>query len=218
MNGVFVGQVIKRRRLELDLRQEDIAERTGFEQPYISQVERGKIRRPDKSILFAFANALSMNPDELYVVADYAPTNGEGVTLTPDTIPVRDWGRVPADAVRWAESVQRGVFLDVPLRFARGHSADTLFVLHASGNCLASRGIADGSVVVCEQANGREPRNGKIVAVRIGDDRSLKIWQREGDQVRLYDGDGNVAATLTPADDIEVVGIFLASWYEDSTD
>lgn len=68
-----VGDVIRNRRLELELTQEDLAERTGFEQSYISKVEVGRTKRPLREYVLRFAEALDMHPDELLIPADYAP-------------------------------------------------------------------------------------------------------------------------------------------------
>lgn len=204
-----LGQRVRERRKALGLTQEDLEGRSGISQTHISQVETGITKQPTDATLFALSESLDIPMRELRQLAGYII---EEVTLNPVTIPVQDWGLSPADCVRWVEAVQEGRTLDVPLAHAKGRSPDDLFVLHATGSCLAQRGIANGSIVVCELANGRQPRDGQIVAVRVGDERSLKIWQRNGRAIRLYDGDDNIVATLTEADDIEVVGFVLSSW------
>jgi transcriptional regulator with XRE-family HTH domain len=216
-----VGQIIRIRRLELDLRQEDLAERTGYEQSYISKVEVGRSKRPERDYLLGFAEALEMDPDDLLIPAGYAPVDPslyERKVRREDIVPgerdVQYWGVVPADALRWAENVNGGQSVPVPLQFIGARDPESLFVLSASGNCLASRHIAHGQLVLCEVSEGREPRNGQIVAVRVGDERSLKAWHREGDTIELRDGDDNVVAALAITDDIEVVGTVVATWWD----
>lgn len=210
---VSAGNAMRLRRKALGVTQEELAAILGKDQNYVSFVETGRIKRPARWVVVAIARALDVPPGELLTAWDYAPNDIEEVPdLAHETVPVRDWGWVPADQLRWMESTTRGQTLDVPLGHAKGRSPGDLFVLHASGDCLMRRGISDGTIVVCEVANDRQPRNGQIVAVRVGEERSLKVWQREGDHIRLCDGDGNVVAALTTTDDMQVVGYVLTSW------
>lgn len=57
----LVGRNVKRLRLELGLTQEQLAERSGFDQRYISQLEGGR-RNPTVVSLFELAQALGSTP------------------------------------------------------------------------------------------------------------------------------------------------------------
>ncbi|RYG83235.1 MAG: XRE family transcriptional regulator [Alphaproteobacteria bacterium] len=57
----LVGQNVRRIRLERGLTQEQFAERSGFSQQYVSDLERGK-RNPTIVSLFEMAQALQTTP------------------------------------------------------------------------------------------------------------------------------------------------------------
>lgn len=58
----FLGQRIKATRLELGLRQQDLAEAAGISTAAISQVENGDTKNLRLPHLFAIADALKVNP------------------------------------------------------------------------------------------------------------------------------------------------------------
>lgn len=59
-----------------EITQEELAFRTGFPQSRISKIELGKTQRPAKEDLRVIAEALEIDPNELYIAADYAPEPG----------------------------------------------------------------------------------------------------------------------------------------------
>ena len=60
----LVGRNVRRLRLERGLTQEQFAERSGFSQQYISDLERGR-RNPTVVSLFELASALQALPVDL---------------------------------------------------------------------------------------------------------------------------------------------------------
>ncbi|MFA7262539.1 MAG: helix-turn-helix transcriptional regulator [Caulobacter sp.] len=60
----LVGENVKRLRLARGLTQEQFAERSGFSQQYISDLERGR-RNPTVVSLFELAQALGAAPQDL---------------------------------------------------------------------------------------------------------------------------------------------------------
>lgn len=50
------------------------------------------------------------------------------------------------------------------------------------------------------------------MAVRVGDERTLKLWHWDGDDIELRDGDGNTVARLSKNDDVEVFGFAVHAW------
>lgn len=210
---VYVGQLIKRRRLELDLTQEDLEERTGFDQSYISQVERGATKRPGRDRLRTFADALDMDVNELLIVADHAPElphdPRKGVEAGEDTI-MTTRARVPADASRWAQMLEEyeGRDVRVPSDWITS-AAHPLFAVDVSGDCLESLLIADGDAVICEAYEGQSIEDGKVVLVRVDGGCTLKRWyRRDADRVELRDGNGVVVRELSATDTFEVLGVF----------
>lgn len=60
----LVGENVRRLRIAAGLTQEQFAERSGFSQQYISDLERGR-RNPTVVTLFELASALGATPVEL---------------------------------------------------------------------------------------------------------------------------------------------------------
>jgi transcriptional regulator with XRE-family HTH domain len=60
----LVGQNVRRIRNAREMTQEQLAERSGFTQQYISDLERGR-RNPTVVSLFELAQALGTTPTEL---------------------------------------------------------------------------------------------------------------------------------------------------------
>lgn len=61
---IFLGQKIKKRREELELSQEKLAEKCEFDRTYISLLERGK-RNISFTNLLRLADGLEISPSEL---------------------------------------------------------------------------------------------------------------------------------------------------------
>lgn len=121
------------------------------------------------------------------------------------------YGKVPADRSRFRAMEENTDVRYVPDEWVRA-TRHELIAVEASGDCLSERGINDGDVVVCERiTDPSELPQGRVVLARIGDDVTLKIWYWTGESsAELRDGSGAVAASLTRADDIEIVGV--ARW------
>jgi transcriptional regulator with XRE-family HTH domain len=64
-----LGQLIRERRAELGMTQEELAERIGKGQNYLSHVERGRIQRPGREIMRAIADALDLPMVDLVVAS-----------------------------------------------------------------------------------------------------------------------------------------------------
>lgn len=62
-----VGENVKRLRLAAGLTQEQFAERSGFSQQYVSDLERGR-RNPTVVSVFELAQALGVAPADLLAV------------------------------------------------------------------------------------------------------------------------------------------------------
>ena len=209
----FVGQVIKRRRLELDLTQEDLEERTGFTQSYISQVERGETRQPSRERLRMFADALDLDYNDVLIIADYAPEFAgdprKGV-MSGEERTYRTKARVPADAARWAVMLgeYEGRDVQVPISWITS-AAYPLFAVDVSGNCLESLQIADGDIVILEEYHGQPITDGKVVLVQVDGGFTLKRWfQRDGGHAELRDGSDAVVHELSESVPFEVHGVF----------
>ena len=85
--GFPLGEVARRRRLELGYTQAELADRAGISQAMVSDIERGRVRLPDNPLRTRLAEALRMTHLELVVAsgvieakevaADYRPVVGD---------------------------------------------------------------------------------------------------------------------------------------------
>ncbi len=67
---LLVGRNLKRIRVERGLTQEELAERSGFSQQYISDMERGR-RNPTIVSLWELAQAIGATPVDLITPDDH---------------------------------------------------------------------------------------------------------------------------------------------------
>ena len=130
-----------------------------------------------------------------------------------DEVAVRFYGRVPADTVRWVSSEQHADVDYIPEQWTRTYAPVDLFLVEASGDCLQSRGIIDGTRVLLKRALGIEPKNDTIVLIRFGGEYTLKRWFRDGDWIDLQDGSGRTIHRFSIMEEFEVVGEYVAHWY-----
>jgi transcriptional regulator with XRE-family HTH domain len=63
------GELIRQRRRELDLTQEDVADRIGTSIPFVGHLEAGK-RRPSEITITKLADALGLERGELFFLAN----------------------------------------------------------------------------------------------------------------------------------------------------
>jgi transcriptional regulator with XRE-family HTH domain len=63
------GRVIEDRRHELNLTQEMVAKKVGVKANYIGYLERG-MRHPSQKVVEKLSNALKLDPQELYLLAN----------------------------------------------------------------------------------------------------------------------------------------------------
>lgn len=61
------GKAVRRRRRELDISQEELAERSGLHRTYISSVERGE-RSPTLDSIYQISKALDIKIVELFTL------------------------------------------------------------------------------------------------------------------------------------------------------
>lgn len=74
-----------------------------------------------------------------------------------------------------------------------------LFMLRVKGESMVGAHIADGDFALIQLQNTAE--NGDIVAVRIGEEATLKRFYREGDTIRLQPENPDVEAIVLSAND-----------------
>ncbi|WP_405143260.1 helix-turn-helix transcriptional regulator [Paenibacillus sp. FSL H7-0942] len=62
---VIFGEIIRNRRLELNISQENLALKADMDRSYVSEIERGH-KNPSLSKILALATALQLKPHELF--------------------------------------------------------------------------------------------------------------------------------------------------------
>jgi transcriptional regulator with XRE-family HTH domain len=65
MIGKVLGDIIRKRRIDLGVRQDDLSEATKISQGYISAIEAGKIDNPSEDKIKEIEKALNMKSGEL---------------------------------------------------------------------------------------------------------------------------------------------------------
>lgn len=211
MSGL--GELIRRRRLSLGMTQRQLSDAVNEDQSTISQWENGKVKQPGREKLLALAAALDLSWEDVARAAGLVlvVTRPEPVTGGGDTLWIADYGRVPADSVRWTDMQQRGESVEVPRSWVE-QARSPLFAVTVTGDCLrgCDPAISSGDIVVCQSRGEQDGpvRSGTIVLARVGSGYTLKVWHRVGPQIELRDGDGHVVQTLAESDDYQILGTY----------
>ena len=88
------GDVIRERRRELDLTQEDIARRIKTSVPYIGYLEAAK-RHPSENVIAKLANVLGLDPHQLFFLAN--PGVRGLISEQPESTGVSAWDAFVGD-------------------------------------------------------------------------------------------------------------------------
>jgi transcriptional regulator with XRE-family HTH domain len=82
------ANVIRERRRQLDLTQQDVARRIKTSVPYIGHLEAGK-RHPSEKVVAKLAKALGLDPRELFFLAN--PATSAMISQQPESGGVSSW-------------------------------------------------------------------------------------------------------------------------------
>jgi SOS-response transcriptional repressor LexA len=202
-----LGQLIRRRRRELNMTQEDLEECSGIGQTTISKLERDGTAYPREPTIMALAECLDVPVITIY----QAMMPALGRVLVREGVRVPVVGRVPADSIRFTSMEGNHVREIEVARADLGEGVQAPFALEVSGDCFARVGILSGDVVIVEPANGRQPQHRQIVVVRIGSEVTMKRWVETDGIVELRDGDDTVVHEIDPeqSQDCEVLGLYI---------
>lgn len=113
-------------------------------------------------------------------------------------------GRITAGRPILAEENREGSF-PVPADMARGHD---VFLLRVRGDSMSGAGILDGDLVLVRRQDWASP--GDIVVALIGEEATVKRFQREGEAVRLEPASPAYQPIVTREAEIlgRVIGLF----------
>lgn len=135
------------------------------------------------------------------------PSRSRGVRILAHqgpgrVLPLPYYGRIHAGEPSLLPEHQQGT-----VRFDRRFVAsDDTFVLRVKGDSMIGRGIHDGDFVMVTPTP--QPRDGEIVAARLGDEATVKTYERRADGVLLRaanPADRDIA--VRPTDDFAVLGV-----------
>src|SRR5574337_878599 len=207
----YLGRVIRLAREREGLTQRNLADAIDREQGYVSKIENGHTPAPDW-VLQRWAPMLRVRVGTLILAR--AGIAAFDVEEDRRDVTVRFAGIMPADAVRWTEMQEREETMRVWAPMLDSHAPERCFAIQVSGDCLLTQGIRDGRIVLLREPDDHEiPANGTVVAARVGDECSLKIWWLQGSEIRLTDGDGHtVYRGSIDAPDFQLLGIYLNDW------
>ncbi|WP_099321149.1 LexA family transcriptional regulator [Anaerococcus sp. Marseille-P3625] len=173
-----LNQNIKKRRIELNMTQEELALKTGYKsKSAISKIELGN-RDLSQSQISVFAKALNTTPGYLMGWKDDPDYSKiPGIKIIKKFVNVPILGEIACGQPMFCEENFEGIFqidedLDQPD-----------FCLIARGDSMIDAGIHDGDIAFMRKTPIVE--NGKIAAVYYDEDVTLKRYYSKGNQVIL---------------------------------
>jgi SOS-response transcriptional repressor LexA len=219
------GEWLQDHLVERDLRQQDLAELLGADQSSVSDWVNDKTK-PGPRYCDAIAGALGLDRNEVRRRAGRRPVSVTGgrmgvevgfegrvqvgrtgdAAITEPVVFLPVLGPLPADSVRRTYGI--GETYPMPASKVRDIQSPAMYVV--SGDCLLSRGLRSGDLVLLDRRAA--PRPGDIVAVRVGDDHTLKEWwpDEDGLHVTLRASEPGYRPTRIRLDDEgnELIGVY----------
>jgi repressor LexA len=182
-------------------------------QPSIREIAR-KFRIKSTKTVSDLLHALE---DKGYIERDESRSRGVrllGFASAGNTQPVPFYGRIHAGQPMLLPEHRQG-FITVDRRFLP--SEDT-FALKVKGDSMIGRGILDGDFVLVTPA--AEPKDGDIVAARLGQEATVKTLAHKAGKVLLEPANhADDTIELSPNDDFAVMGVvcgvFRPFWEQD---
>lgn len=165
---------IKKRRLELELTQSDLAQKLGYsDKSMIAKIEKGSIDLPQSKIS-AFAKAL--NTSEVELMGYVEGVDYPAAARTPEDYGLTRLSDVHKKAIPMLGTVACGT----PIYANEEHDSyvladediDADYCLTARGDSMINARIYDGDLIFVKQCDHVE--NGEIAVVAIGDEVTLK--------------------------------------------
>ena len=140
-----------------------------------------------------------------YIERDASRSRGVrlvGYAAAGSTQPVPYYGRIAAGEPALRPENRKG-FLTADRRFL---PTEDVFALKATGDSMIGRAILDGDFVICSPS--LQPKDGDIVAARIGDLATVKTFSHRGSTIVLEPANpAEHAIEIKPSDDFAVLGV-----------
>jgi repressor LexA len=182
-------------------------------QPSIREIAR-KFRIKSTKTVSDLLHALE---NKGYIERDESRSRGVrllGFGASGGTQPVPYYGRIHAGEPALLAEHRNG-FVTVDRRFL---PSDDVFMLKVKGESMTGRGILDGDYVMISPA--AEPKEGDIIAARLGEEATVKTLSRRGNTVILQPANtAEREIEVTPGTDFSVLGVvcgvFRPYWEQD---
>jgi repressor LexA len=140
-----------------------------------------------------------------YIERDASRSRGVrlvGYAATGSTQPVPYYGKIAAGQPALVPENRKG-FITADRRFL---PTEDVFALKANGDSMIGRAILDGDFVICSPS--LKPKDGDIVAARIGDLATVKTLTHRGSTVILEPANpAERSIEIKPTDDFAVLGV-----------
>jgi repressor LexA len=125
-----------------------------------------------------------------------------GFSSTQHIQPVPYYGQIHAGEPTLLPEHRAG-FITMDRRFLAGE--DTFF-LKVKGDSMAGRAILDGDYVMISPS--AEPKDGDVIAARLGSETTIKTLRRHGTSTTLEPANANEQSIqVGPSDDFKVLGV-----------
>lgn len=175
-----VKDIIKNRRIELQLTMKQVADAVGVSEGTVSRWESGEIDNMRRDKIAALSRILSLDP-RIIMEWDEIPLNRTAIPSFPNITPIARKSFPLFDGIAAGEPrlMPDGVTLYVDATV----DVQADYVLKVHGDSMIGARINDGDYVFIRQQP--EVENGEIAAVAIGDEATLKRFYRYGDVVVL---------------------------------
>lgn len=171
-----IGERIKKRRIELGLSVDQLADRLGKNRATVYRYESNEIEKFPTTVVEPLAKALNTSPGYLMGWSD-----NDSMVSFPNAHPIGTKRFPVLSSVACGEPIlmqdEKEVYVDA--------SSDIVadYVLIAKGDSMTGARINDGDIVFIRKQPTVE--NGEIAAVAIGDEATLKRFYKYGDLVVL---------------------------------
>lgn len=165
-----IQNVLKKRRIELDLTMKEVADFVGVSEATVSRWESGDIANMKRDRIYSLSQILQISPLTIL--------GWDQDEVFPDNIiPLPRMRKIPLlGTIACGEPILAAENLDGEVDVPEHISAD--FALRCKGDSMINARIFDGDIVYIKQQPTVD--NGEIAAVLIGDEATLK-------RVRLYE-------------------------------
>lgn len=167
---MLASEFIKSRRIELELTQKDIADALGVSEGTVSRWESGDINNMRRDRIFRLAQILKVPAVDL-LQDEIDPSASLSMPTPSNILPLPRTRKIPLlGSIACGEPLLAEENLDGEVDLPEHINAD--FALRCKGDSMINARIFDGDIVYIRRTPNVE--NGKIAAVRIGEEATLK--------------------------------------------